>query len=192
MYLRMLPCGNTDSQKSEFWTWQNLLLLTPLLLLGLHKFYFPKDSLKIYSLHTLAMLSSKKNNHVVMRELIKKTLQLLMHDIPLIVNLSFAGVCIFTTISYHRLLCTYFILSSDSDFTMGLGWKQILFDTDYSYLQIIVIFESIHRVSLWLRSILLGSSVLCHCRLRCQVAGFSLTDNMIPLRTKTSVPSTQF
>jgi hypothetical protein len=36
----------------------------------------------------------------------------------------------------------YIILSHDSDYTMGSGWKPISFEADYSYLQL---FISIHN-----------------------------------------------
>jgi hypothetical protein len=120
----------------------------------------------IYSLHTLAMLSHKKiscGNERTDR---------IGSPVAHVYYPSCHQLIIRWGMDIHDNNITsatslYFILSRDSDYTTGSGWKQILFDTDYSYPQVILMFTSIHRVPLSLRSILLGSSVLCHRRLRC-------------------------
>jgi hypothetical protein len=60
-------------------------------------------------------------------------------------------------------------ISCDSDYTMGLGWKWILLDAEYSYLKLFTNNHSwsvFHGILAWILSTFLPQTLLLDCRLR--------------------------
>jgi hypothetical protein len=60
-------------------------------------------------------------------------------------------------------------ISSNSDYTMGLGWKWILLDAEYSYLKLFTNNHSqpvFYSILAWILSIFLPQTLLLGCRLR--------------------------